>query len=96
MSAKELQTAVDLLGKDIKPVDGAPSVAIYNRTPLKSVSRHTLQRTMPSDAALTAHELFSVLRELDARSVKLIWIESVPDDMAWDGVRDRLQRASAG
>ncbi len=95
MDAKELQTAIDLLGKDIQPVGAAPTIAIYARTPLKNVSRHILQRPMPKDAALTAHELFAVLRELDAKHVKLIWVETPPADMAWDGVRDRLQRASA-
>ncbi|MDQ5896903.1 MAG: L-threonylcarbamoyladenylate synthase, partial [Pseudomonadota bacterium] len=25
----------------------------------------------------------------------LLWVETPPDDAAWDGVRDRLQRAAA-
>ena len=54
-----------------------------------------LLRTMPDDAALAAHELFSVLRELDATGVALIWVEAPPDTPAWDGVRDRLRRAAA-
>jgi L-threonylcarbamoyladenylate synthase len=52
-------------------------------------------RQMPDDAQRAAHELFSVLRELDATGVRLIWVETPPDDPAWDGVRDRLQRAAA-
>jgi L-threonylcarbamoyladenylate synthase len=50
---------------------------------------------MPDDAQQAAHELFAVLRELDATGVRLIWVETPPDDPAWDGVRDRLQRAAA-
>ena len=50
---------------------------------------------MPSAAAVAAHELFSVLREFDAKGVKLIWVETPPDTQDWEGVRDRLQRASA-
>jgi L-threonylcarbamoyladenylate synthase len=50
---------------------------------------------MPDDAARTAQELFAVLRELDATSVKLIWVETPPVGAEWDGVRDRLQRAAA-
>jgi tRNA threonylcarbamoyl adenosine modification protein (Sua5/YciO/YrdC/YwlC family) len=42
-----------------------------------------------------AHELFAVLRELDAAGVGTIWVEQPPPDPAWDGVRDRLQRAAA-
>jgi L-threonylcarbamoyladenylate synthase len=36
-----------------------------------------------------------VLRELDALGVTEIWVEQVPTGAAWDGVRDRLQRAAA-
>jgi L-threonylcarbamoyladenylate synthase len=54
-----------------------------------------MQRKMPTDAAVAAHELFSLLREFDDVGVKLIWVEAPPPDLAWDGVRDRLQRASA-
>jgi L-threonylcarbamoyladenylate synthase len=50
---------------------------------------------MPADAAAAAHELFAVLRELDDEGVQLIWVEEPPADPAWDGVRDRLQRAAA-
>jgi L-threonylcarbamoyladenylate synthase len=50
---------------------------------------------MPDDAGEVARQLFSVLREFDAHGVQLIWIESPPPETAWDGVRDRLQRASA-
>jgi L-threonylcarbamoyladenylate synthase len=50
---------------------------------------------MPDDAAAVAHELFAVLRELDAAGVSAIWVETPPPGPEWDGVRDRLQRAAA-
>ena len=50
---------------------------------------------MPENAAKVAHELFAALRELDNAGVDLIWVEAPPEDPAWDGVRDRLQRAAA-
>jgi L-threonylcarbamoyladenylate synthase len=89
MDAKALQTALDLLGADGK------NIAIYARSPLKLLSSHITLRRMPSDALATAQQLFAVLRELDTPSVRLIWVETVPSDAAWDGVRDRLQRAAA-
>ena len=94
MDAKALQTALDLLQGTL---DGATetSIAVYARTPLKNVPRPILLRPMPSAAAVAAHELFSVLREFDAKGVKLIWVETPPDTLEWEGVRDRLQRASA-
>jgi L-threonylcarbamoyladenylate synthase len=89
MDAKALQTALDLLGADAK------HIAIYARSPLKSSSSHLLIRRMPSDALAAAHQLFAVLRDFDAHNVRLIWVETPPSEPAWEGVRDRLQRASA-
>jgi L-threonylcarbamoyladenylate synthase len=89
MDAKALQTALDLLGPEGK------NIAIYARSPLKAKSDQIIIRRMPADALATAQQLFAVLREFDAQLVKLIWVEAVPPDVAWDGVRDRLQRAAA-
>jgi L-threonylcarbamoyladenylate synthase len=44
---------------------------------------------------LAAQQLFSVLRDFDARGVRNIWIETPPDLPEWEGVRDRLKRAAA-
>ena len=95
MDAKALQTALDMLGNDLPKGESRATIAVYARTALKSKSKQVLLRTMPGDAAVAAHELFSLLREFDDAGVKLIWVETPPSGMAWDGVRDRLQRASA-
>jgi len=55
-----------------------------------------LRRRMPDDAEETARQLFAVLREFDAQGVRLIWVETPPDEPEWEGVRDRLKRAAAG
>jgi L-threonylcarbamoyladenylate synthase len=90
MDAKTLQTALDVLGPD------ANGIAVYSRAILQTRSAHVLRRRMPDDAAETARQLFAVLREFDAQGVRLIWVEVPPDGPEWEGVRDRLQRASAG
>jgi L-threonylcarbamoyladenylate synthase len=96
MDARALQQALDLLGTDVdKAAAPGKTIAIYSRVALKTAARQIELRRMPGDAAVAAHELFSVLRELDALRVKLIWVETPPDSIAWDGVRDRLQRAAA-
>ena len=96
MDAKALQQALDMLGTDVdKAAQPGAAIAVYSRAALKTAARQIVLRRMPSDAAVAAHELFSVLRELDALRVKLIWVETPPDGVAWDGVRDRLQRAAA-
>jgi len=52
-------------------------------------------RAQPTSAASAAHDLFTVLRDLDARGVQQIWVQQPPDTPEWEGVRDRLQRAAA-
>jgi L-threonylcarbamoyladenylate synthase len=76
------------------PPGSKQGVAVYSR--LAPAAGHGwIWRQMPSQAAAAAHELFAVLRELDAAGVGTIWVEQPPPDPAWDGVRDRLQRAAA-
>ena len=89
MDAATLQTALDVLGAEAK------NIAIYSRAILRSSAPAVIRRHMPQDAAAAAHELFAVLRELDAQGVHLIWVETPPADADWDGVRDRLRRAAA-
>ena len=54
-----------------------------------------LWRQQAATAEQVAHDLFSVLRDLDARGVTQIWVQLPPDTPEWEGVRDRLQRAAA-
>ena len=89
MDARELRAALDMLGAD------ARHIAVWSRAPLRSASGALLVRRMPDDAGEAARQLFAVLRDFDAAGVRLIWVEAPPPDPAWDGVRDRLQRAAA-
>jgi L-threonylcarbamoyladenylate synthase len=93
MDARALQTALDVLGAEIR--QPGPVIATYSRMVLRSSSSAVLRRRMPDDAASTAQQLFAVLRDFDDQGVRLIWIETPPDTPEWAGVRDRLQRASA-
>lgn len=89
MDAKAIQTALDVLGTD------AAHIAVYARAIVRVQSARVVYRRMPDDAGATAQQLFAVLRDFDAQGVKLIWVEALPDAVAWDGVRDRLMRAAA-
>ncbi len=95
MDAKELQTALTLLATAANRTEAvSPSIGLYSRSQPVAACPHVLYRPMPLDAACTAQELFAVLREFDTQEVQLIWVEAPPPDAAWDGVRDRLQRAA--
>lgn len=89
MDAKALQAALDILGGDAK------HIAVYSRQQMRSASTNILLRRMPDDAAKAAQQLFATLRELDQPDIKLIWVETPPEEAVWDGVRDRVTRAAA-
>lgn len=89
MPTHMLNTALQLLGAQ------APRLAVYSRSLPANIGSGVLHRRMPSRPEAAAHELFQVLRELDAEGVPLIWVEEPPPAPEWDGVRDRLQRAAA-
>ncbi len=76
----------------------AQGVGVYSRaepTCPGGASGRLHWRRMPDQAEAVAQELFAVLCELDTAGVSAIWVERPPADGSWDGVRDRLQRASA-
>ncbi|MBC7718118.1 MAG: threonylcarbamoyl-AMP synthase [Pseudorhodobacter sp.] len=73
----------------------APALAVYSRGAVQGLRHDTVHRHMPLDAAHAAQELFTALRAFDDEGVQVIWVEAPPSDPAWDGVQDRLQRASA-
>lgn len=75
--------------------DAVTPLAVWHRTDLPtSASGGVLLQAMPALASAAAQQLFATLREFDALGVQQIWIESPPAETAWDGVRDRLQRAA--
>jgi len=89
MPTAMLQTALHVLGTD--PL----KLAVYSRSIPSGVAPGAVHRRMPARPEQAAHELFSILRELDGEGVHLIWVEEPPPGPEWDGVRDRLSRAAA-
>jgi L-threonylcarbamoyladenylate synthase len=89
MSTPMLVTALQMLAQE------SLSLAVYSRSLALNVAPRVRHRRMPAHPEQAAHELFTVLRELDAEGVQLLWVEMPPPGPEWDGVRDRLQRAAA-
>jgi L-threonylcarbamoyladenylate synthase len=96
MSHDMLRSSLTLLASvPADPASGAPlKLAVYSRLlpPAGAVAFH---QAMPARADQAAHELFTVLRRFDDLGAQLIWVEEPPATAEWDGVRDRLLRASA-
>ena len=84
-----LKTALEVLGSE--PL----RLAVYSRSVPSGVAPGVVHRRMPARPEQAAHELFSILRELDDKGVNLIWVEEPPPGPEWDGIRDRLNRAAA-
>ena len=89
MPTEMLRTALQVLGSD--PL----KLAVYSRSVPSGVAPGVVHRRMPARPEQAAHELFSILRELDREGVHLIWVEEPPPGPEWDGIRDRLSRAAA-
>jgi L-threonylcarbamoyladenylate synthase len=89
MSTQMLATALQMLAPE------SLSLAVYSRSLSLNLAPRVRHRRMPAQPEQAAQELFSVVRELDAEGVQLIWVEEPPPGPEWDGVRDRLQRAAA-
>lgn len=89
MNSAELQAALDLLGQQGR------DIAIYARTGLRYTGSGCQVHRMPLEAAAAAQALFADLRMMDATGVKLIWVETPENTPEWEGVHDRLKRASA-
>jgi len=73
----------------------ANNLGVWSRTPPADLSAGVLWREQAPQAAQAAHDLFAVLRALDARGVMQIWVEQPPATPEWEGVADRLRRAAA-
>jgi len=54
-----------------------------------------LQHTsMPNDAEAYGRQLYAILHQIDQAGFDCILVEAVPDDLGWQAIKDRLQRAS--
>jgi L-threonylcarbamoyladenylate synthase len=57
---------------------------------------HLIHRIASADFSQFAHDLYALLRELDAAGCDVILVATPPDHGAWHAVHDRLRRAATG
>jgi L-threonylcarbamoyladenylate synthase len=70
---------------------GRPALVSHSHAVMEGVTVEAL----PADAGSYAARLYGTLHALDESGHTLIIVEEVPDDPAWEGVRDRIARAAA-
>ena len=68
-------------------------VLTHSRVPRETIPAQV--SFIPDDPEAFARALYGYLHECDDRDAALVVIEELPTGSAWDGVRDRLLRASA-
>jgi len=68
-------------------------VLTHSRVPTEPIPAQV--SFIPDDPEAFARALYGYLHQCDDRGAALVVIEQLPSGSAWDGIRDRLQRASA-
>ncbi len=66
---------------------GALCLTLFDKKLVRAVQ-------MPTSVDEYAREIYRILHDLDGENCDVIFVENVPSNYAWDGVRDRLKRAS--
>ena len=87
VAAAELPLRISILG--------GKKLAVLARADALSGLNEVSWRVAPRDAAAYAHELYASLRRLDALGCAVILVEAPPAEAEWQGVNDRLKRASS-
>jgi L-threonylcarbamoyladenylate synthase len=88
----EVVPAAELLERVGRP-DVAP-VGVLPRTVHVAPRDGLVVIRMPASPRLYAHRLYAALHELDEHGCARMLVEETPGEPAWEGVRDRLRRAS--
>jgi L-threonylcarbamoyladenylate synthase len=87
LTSEEIEAAAQALTPDQRR-----RVGVWSPNPPNAVG--LIWRAMPADPAQCAQALFQTLRALEDEQVNEIWVLPPPLGVAWDGIRDRLTRAS--
>jgi L-threonylcarbamoyladenylate synthase len=69
-------------------------IALITHSPFQISKKNIVHKHLARDARKYAHDMYSLMRELDHQNVDKILIENVPEGDEWDAVRDRLNKAS--
>ena len=70
-------------------------VAVLSRAEAPAVLKDVSWQAAPRSVAAYAHELYASLRRLDELGCAVILVEAPPATPEWQGVNDRLRRASS-
>jgi L-threonylcarbamoyladenylate synthase len=86
------QNRLEIVAEARQALDAGRLVGALLLAPLEVPLQHAL--VMPQDAAAYARLLYAALHSLDDLACDLILVERPPVTAAWQGVRDRLERAT--
>lgn len=73
---------------------GRPAAVLFGEFGAQPAPGAAIVEVLPRDPAGYASRLYDTLHRLDAEGCTLVAVEEPPDEPGWEGVRDRLRRAS--
>lgn len=94
---QQAEVGTALIARQEGSADSGPTMALLRGTvfgPSSGNGPEMMTLTMPQAPDAYARALYAALHEVDARRASLVLIEMPPDEPGWEGVRDRLTRAS--
>lgn len=89
VAAGTLRAAVDTVRRD----DASALLGALTRS-VEAVEGLRFARRLPAEPNGYAAALYDALHDADAAGCTVLFIETVPDDTAWEAIRDRLTRAA--
>ena len=91
-TTRTLLVTAEQLTNDL-PTNKLPIVCLTHSAISLPQHAEIKQICMPANAAEYAQVLYATLRAQDQNQYQCIFVEAVPDDAAWDAIRDRLTKA---
>jgi L-threonylcarbamoyladenylate synthase len=85
-------TADRILGDHARETAAGLRVGVILSTP--AITSTPLVRNLGGDPEAYARSLYAILHEFDDLGCEAIFVEGLPEQSEWDGVRDRLRRAA--
>jgi L-threonylcarbamoyladenylate synthase len=85
---------LDLCVQQLLAAKRSVALMSYQKHDIKQSKELLASRQLPAEPVAYAHDLYAGLRELDLAHADIILVEALPQDKAWQGVNDRLQRAA--
>ncbi len=85
---------LSLAGKRLTLIAYSAAVVANDLNEIQKISPLLAHFTMSNEPHAYAHDLYAALRSMDQACADVIVVETPPQEVAWQGINDRLRRAA--